>query len=215
MSRIKETRQSTKLQLLSLLYVLLIGLLFPEAPIRKLYPRKSQSRKARSSANGVTDVKRVCCVCRILNEPTRIDQFNTDVRRGIKYSSKSLDSLICLQCNLWICRKCRYVHTTLHSQRIQVELRQWVVTSSDFDPMSTCNKCSKPALARLQCKSQDCSQSLCLACFQNSISLDKFLEEHFEKFPTHKEFVAIHPEEWYVTEAWSQNPCECLTYVFP
>jgi hypothetical protein len=66
----------------------------------------------------------------------------------------------------------------------------------------------------LQCKSQECSQSLCLACFQNGIYLDKFLEEHFEKNPMHKEFLAIYPEEWYVTSAWKkdQNPCKCLTY---
>lgn len=158
-------------------------------------------------------------VSKISNQPLPIARFITDVRQGIEYSSDNLDSVICLHCHFWLCRNCRYVHTTLHPQRLQVELHQWVASSSDFAPTATCTKCSKPALARLQCKSQECSQCLCLSCFENSIYLDKFLEEHFEKTPMHKEFLAIYPEEWYVTSAWKKEKkppaCKCLTYVLP
>lgn len=115
-----------------------------------------------------------------------------------------------MQCKFWLCRSCRSVHTTLHSQRIRVQMRQWLDFSSEFEPVSDCSKCSTHAWARLQCGSKDCGHSLCVACFHSSLSRDRFLEEHLEKNPMHQVFFAIYPEKWRVTQARKISPCVCL-----
>jgi hypothetical protein len=129
----------------------------------------------------------------------------TDVPPGIAYYE---DSFICMECKFWLCRGCRNVHTTLHSQRIRVEMRQWIDFSSEYRPVSNCSECSTIQRARLQCTSKDCSHSLCVGCFHSSVNLDKFLKDHLEKSPTHKELFAIYPEEWSVAEEWKKR-CVC------
>lgn len=120
-----------------------------------------------------------------------------------------------MECKYWLCRNCRNVHTTLHPQRVRIQLRQWMKSSIDFAP-SDCNECSKHTLARLQCGSKGCGYSLCMWCLQSSSKRHKSLEEHIAKNMTHLMFFAFYPEKWRVTEKrrvaekWKPDSCTCL-----
>jgi hypothetical protein len=111
-----------------------------------------------------------------------------------------------MQCKFWLCRSCLNVHTTLHSQRAQIQLRPWMGSSSGFAPSSDCNACSTNVQARLQCGSKDCGFSLCMACLHNSPKLEKSLEEHIGKNTTHLMLFAMYPEEWRLTQEWRIDP---------
>jgi hypothetical protein len=141
------------------------------------------------------------------DSPKPVSQDITHTFLGMPYYS---DSFLCLQCKLWFCPKCQSTHSSLHRERVRIQLRRWAENTSEFKYSADCTACSTPGRARLQCGFENCHYCLCISCFHKSIVLQKFLEDHTKANKSHKMLYAIFPDHWQVTQSWRTSPCTCL-----
>lgn len=112
---------------------------------------------------------------------------------------------------MWICQNCYKIHDQQHREKVRLQLRQWMEESEEFGQSADCNICSAEARCRLQCGTKDCGHALCLRCSQTPSTMEKFLQAHLQKYPTHRLLYAIFPPYWYIPKIWRINPCTCYS----
>jgi len=141
------------------------------------------------------------------------ERFCGECKLGVTYEDVS--SFLCVKCKHWVCGACTDGHPAKHIEGLQVEpspkLEKFMVEASP------CRICSEEARARMECECKLCGLSLCLPCFQNAASLEKFFAEHAayhakkkEILPAEIQLLVIYPERWRVLKQRREKVCLCL-----